>query len=747
MDRDMEMDMGEEEEEEGEDEWRFAIVLDGHESEVKSVAWSAGGNLLATCSRDKSVWIWEEIGEDDYETVAVLQEHEGDVKCVAWHPEEALLASASYDDEIRLWREDVDDWGCVAVLRGHDSTVWAVEWEGVIRAAVDDDDDDDEVSGNKKSVPRLASCSDDLTIRIWRRVMKERGAPQQSRLSIIRSGNMEEEWVEDCRLPQVHVRAIYSIAWSRKTGRIVSVGGDGKVVVYGQDEGGWSVLAQVHDAHDVSEINHVCWAHLSPDEEIIVSTGEDGAVRTWSTDEMPSRKKNRDKKATHTFFKQDPDDESDQRSRSGCKNSREFYAAADEFDKVTRNLKKVLAKEAKRLEKNAFDHGMPDHWGLSYLENWEEFAEAELAQSLDDFQSYMDKNCVLQALLQGECPDVSIINIPEELSKVFSLILDVEHLSNVINRCCSSAILFNTEMKFGFPEQVIQDAIGPEEEDSEGRGLEFNTEPDISLRQRFNAPVKVMGIKDKPKKGARPRKSLPALTALAETTRQCKWLSKDVQTLTNSISDDYSHCLQLPKTLCAYGQDIPEDIPQHIRQSLWDVAFLREEMFSLHPPLVEQRDQIRSTLLIWIGSGEEVWKWGVEQIHTLPDFQKYEYMQLDMKAMYQLTFRQDEKVIEFFLSRQKHCPLGSDKSTASIEAFLQVGKLTKDERRVRFDQRFRKLCASLQPVDLMVESVRNYKFGVEAEVKGTIGGDWWKDLANVLPEDIIKALPQQHKHS
>ena len=67
-----------------EEDWRFAIVLDGHESEVKSVAWSTGGNLLASCSRDKSVWIWEEVGEDDFETIAVLQEHEGDVKCVSW---------------------------------------------------------------------------------------------------------------------------------------------------------------------------------------------------------------------------------------------------------------------------------------------------------------------------------------------------------------------------------------------------------------------------------------------------------------------------------------------------------------------------------------------------------------------------------------------------------------------------------------------------------------------------------------
>jgi WD40 repeat protein len=330
--------------EEDEEEWRFAVLLDGHDSEVKSVSWSASGMLLATCSRDKSIWIWEDLddGDNNFETVAVMQEHSGDVKCVSWHPTEECLASGSYDDTIRIWREDLDDWGQVACIKGHEGTVWFLDWEGqdsVPRgisspeAGVESELSTLQAQWRTQtslSGPRLLSCSDDRTVRVWRRQPKE--SHQQAALSsattgipsIIRPMGTDEIWEEYATLPHAHELPVYAVAWSKRSGLVASTGADGRIAIYEErfvpqaqnqeqqqvdpdamdtSSGDglttplrteW-VLVGVHDgAHGIYEINHVAWTKRADrgseaeeeeeeeEEEVLISTADDGSVKIWT---------------------------------------------------------------------------------------------------------------------------------------------------------------------------------------------------------------------------------------------------------------------------------------------------------------------------------------------------------------------------------------------------------------------------------------------------------------------------------
>ncbi|GJJ10550.1 hypothetical protein Clacol_004777 [Clathrus columnatus] len=255
-------------------EWECVGTLEGHETECKSVAYSSDGTLLASCSRDKTVWIWEGVStpkfilfiptskgkilvqpDAEFECLGVLMHHTQDIKHVAWHPKEQILASASYDDTINLYVDDPDDdWYPVAKLIGHTSTVWCISWSPC---------------GNY-----FTSSSDDLTVRIWIRVKETRG----------------DRW--DCiKILKEHERPIYSVTWGKgqsgkdSLGWIASTGGDGKIIVWNIMGKGADIetikLASLEASHGVSDTNSVSWCLHEGMENILASAGDDHTVRIW----------------------------------------------------------------------------------------------------------------------------------------------------------------------------------------------------------------------------------------------------------------------------------------------------------------------------------------------------------------------------------------------------------------------------------------------------------------------------------
>jgi WD40 repeat protein/tRNA A-37 threonylcarbamoyl transferase component Bud32 len=113
----------------------------GHEQEVFKAAFSRDSRVLATCSRDRTVRLWQ-VGSG---ACQVLSGHTGEVFAVAFHPDGARLATAGHDGAVWLW--DLERGERVVRLPGHKSYVWSLAFS--------------------KDGATLASGSGDSTVLLW----------------------------------------------------------------------------------------------------------------------------------------------------------------------------------------------------------------------------------------------------------------------------------------------------------------------------------------------------------------------------------------------------------------------------------------------------------------------------------------------------------------------------------------------------------------------------------------------------
>ncbi|KPI88124.1 WD-repeat containing protein [Leptomonas seymouri] len=264
------------------DDFTFEVegLLDGHESEVKCVEW-ATDSMLITCSRDHTAWVWERVGEGEYECGGVLTGHVQDVKhCEFILPQNdhdvPLATTCGYDNTIKIWSEghQRDDWQCTQTLTAHEATVWATALQKLevpmdeVRAAHE--------SQALLPQPLLCSCSDDLSVIVWKR-------------------NAEGRFVEVSRTSGFAERSLFDLDWAPHNAPVVAcASGDNSfalIGVYADSEGVHScTIARVEDAHlaDVNTVSFASHGNLlssatdaSGDGVLLATGGDDSVVHLW----------------------------------------------------------------------------------------------------------------------------------------------------------------------------------------------------------------------------------------------------------------------------------------------------------------------------------------------------------------------------------------------------------------------------------------------------------------------------------
>jgi WD40 repeat protein/tRNA A-37 threonylcarbamoyl transferase component Bud32 len=206
----------------------------GHENNVRGVAFSADGRHIASGSDDRTVKVWDVATGRETHT---LRGHTDGVYGVAFSPDGRRIASASHDKTARVW--DAATGREVYTLGGHTNFVHAVAFSPDGR--------------------QIATASWDQTVKVW-----------------------DADTGRETLTLRGHTSDVTGVAFSPDGRRLASAGWDGTVRVWHAASGHPVLTIRTHKS--LPGMVHKFGVAFSPDGRRLAAASEDRTVKVWDAD-------------------------------------------------------------------------------------------------------------------------------------------------------------------------------------------------------------------------------------------------------------------------------------------------------------------------------------------------------------------------------------------------------------------------------------------------------------------------------